>query len=98
MSYETRMIFIFTDLCDFIKIMFRFIIHVHTPVHQEIVKILQINLIYPTFYSSIEPLTIPLSDVLIKLSIRSRSIQGSYSVSIAFNASVLFSPRVYNVR
>ncbi len=49
-------------------------------------------------YSSIEPLTIPRLEDLMKLRIKSRSSLGSYSVSIAFSASVLFKPRVYSVR
>ena len=49
-------------------------------------------------YSSIEPLTIPRLEDLMKLRIKSLSSLGSYSVSIAFSASVLFKPRVYSVR
>ncbi len=45
-------------------------------------------------YSSMEPLTMPRRDVLMKLSIKSLSSQGSYSVSMARRASELFSPRV----
>ena len=45
-------------------------------------------------YSSMDPRTIPRLEALMKLRIKSRSSLGSYSVSMAFNASELLSPRV----